>query len=60
VLKPGAAATSEELREHVRGQVAAYKCPRIVWITDVLPKCPSGKILKRKIVVPSALSGVPG
>jgi len=60
VLKPGAAATPEELREHVRGQVAAYKYPRIVWITDALPKGPSGKILKREIVVPSALSGMPG
>jgi long-chain acyl-CoA synthetase len=59
VLKPGAAATPEELRQHVRGQVAAYKYPRIVWITDALPKGPSGKILKREIVVPSALSGMP-
>jgi long-chain acyl-CoA synthetase len=54
-LKPGAAATAEELREHVKSQVAAYKYPRRVWIVDALPKGPTGKILKREIVPPSEL-----
>jgi len=51
-LKPGAAITAEELRDHVKAHVAAYKYPRQVWIVDVLPKGPTGKILKREIVVP--------
>jgi len=51
-LKPGAAADPAELREHVKSQVAAYKYPRRVWIVDELPKGPTGKILKRKIVPP--------
>ena len=32
--------------------MAAYKYPRHVWIVDALPKGPTGKILKREIVVP--------
>ncbi len=51
-LKAGAGATPEELREFVKGQVAAFKYPRTVWIVDELPKGPTGKILKREITVP--------
>jgi long-chain acyl-CoA synthetase len=51
-LKPGAAATPEQLRDHVKAQVAAYKYPRSVWIVDALPKTATGKILKRAIVPP--------
>jgi long-chain acyl-CoA synthetase len=53
-LKPGARATPNELREFVKGQVAAYKYPRHVWVVDALPKGPTGKILKREIVPPDA------
>lgn len=44
VLTAGATATAEELREHVKRQVAAYKYPRHVWVVDELPKGPTGKI----------------
>jgi long-chain acyl-CoA synthetase len=53
VLKPGAAVTAEELRDHVKAQVASYKYPRHVWIADALPKGPTGKILKREVIPPS-------
>ncbi len=49
VLKPGATATVDELRDHVKAAVAAYKYPRQVWLVDELPKGPTGKILKREI-----------
>ena len=52
-LKPGAVATAEELRDYVKGQVAAYKYPRHVWIMDALPKGATGKIQKRDIVIPA-------
>jgi long-chain acyl-CoA synthetase len=52
-LKPGAAATAAELRDHCRSQVAAYKYPRKVWIVDALPKGATGKILKREIEPPA-------
>ena len=51
-LKDGAEATPDELRDHVKGQVAAYKYPRLVWLVDDLPKGPTGKILKREIERP--------
>jgi long-chain acyl-CoA synthetase len=53
VLKPGASVTAEELRDHVKAQVAAYKYPRRVWIVEALPKTATGKILKREIVPPA-------
>jgi long-chain acyl-CoA synthetase len=55
VVKPGSDVTAEELREHVKAQVAAYKYPRAVWLVDALPKGPTGKILKREIVPPAEL-----
>jgi long-chain acyl-CoA synthetase len=55
-LKPGAEATPDELRAHVKEQVAAYKYPRHVWIVDELPKGPTGKILKREIKPPAEVA----
>jgi long-chain acyl-CoA synthetase len=54
-LKDGADIAPESLRDFVREQVAAYKYPRHVWLVPVLPKGPTGKILKREIRVPDAL-----
>jgi long-chain acyl-CoA synthetase len=56
VLAPSAAANEAELREFVKGQVAAYKYPRHVWIVDELPKTATGKILKREIAVPAEVA----
>ncbi|MEU5281746.1 long-chain-fatty-acid--CoA ligase [Streptomyces asoensis] len=53
VLRPGAHATPDELREFVKSRVAAYKYPREVWLVDALPTGPSGKILKREITAPA-------
>jgi len=46
-LKPGHAATPEEIKEFARAQLAAYKYPRVVEIVDELPKTTSGKIMRR-------------
>jgi long-chain acyl-CoA synthetase len=51
-LKVDSYVTPDQLREHVKGQLAAYKYPRKVWIVDALPKGPTGKILKRAIIPP--------
>src|ERR1700758_3841102 len=56
VLKPEAVITAGELRDYVKGQVAAYKYPRHVWIADALPKGTTGKIQKRDIVIPADLT----
>lgn len=53
VLRPGAAATPDELRAFVKDRLAAYKYPREIWLMDKLPTGPSGKILKREITAPA-------
>ena len=52
-LKPGASAKPAELQAFVKSRVAAYKYPRRVWIVDVLPKGPTGKILRRAVEAPT-------
>jgi len=54
-LKPGAAATPEELRAFTRERVAAYKYPRHVWLVAELPKGPTGKILRREVRPPEGV-----
>ncbi|MFC0107613.1 long-chain-fatty-acid--CoA ligase [Kibdelosporangium aridum] len=50
-LKPSATATADELRDFVKGKVAAYKYPRTVRIVGELPKNATGKILKRELEI---------
>ncbi len=46
-LKPGMEASEDELRAHVRNQIAAFKVPvEIQFQTDPLPRNANGKILK--------------
>jgi fatty-acyl-CoA synthase len=49
VLKPGQAATEEEIREFCRGRIAHYKVPRYVKFTDGFPMTVTGKIQKYKM-----------
>jgi long-chain acyl-CoA synthetase len=55
-LKSGATSTAADLQSYLKSQVAAYKYPRKVWLVDSLPKGPTGKILKRDIVVPAEMT----
>ncbi|MDP9398397.1 MAG: long-chain fatty acid--CoA ligase [Actinomycetota bacterium] len=55
-LRPGSMTTVDELREHVKNQVANYKYPRHVWLVEALPKGPTGKIQKREIVPPAEVT----
>jgi long-chain acyl-CoA synthetase len=48
-FRPGMTATVEQIVQHCKTLVAAYKYPRIVTILDSLPKGPTGKILKRAL-----------
>jgi long-chain acyl-CoA synthetase len=59
VVKPGAGVTAEEIRDYVKGQVAAYKYPRHVWLEPALPKGPTGKVLKREIRPPVPREAAP-
>jgi long-chain acyl-CoA synthetase len=49
VLKGGVSASAEDLQEHVKEQLAAYKYPRRIWFIEELPKGPTGKVLKREL-----------
>ena len=46
VLKPGAEATEESIREFCREQIAHYKIPRYVRFVDELPMTVTGKAQK--------------
>jgi long-chain acyl-CoA synthetase len=48
-LRPGSAATPQQLREHCRTLLAPYKVPAEVFILDSLPKSPVGKILRKDL-----------
>jgi len=50
VLKDGASLTTDELRDFLKGSLAAYKIPSRVWFrTELLPRNASGKFLKREV-----------
>ena len=44
--------SSEELLAFVRSRIAGYKVPRSIDVIDVLPRNPSGKVLKRELRAP--------
>ena len=49
VPKSGSSVTVEEIREHAHQHLAGFKVPKNIFVTDGLPKNPSGKILKRTL-----------
>jgi len=48
-LKQGAKVTAEEIQEHCKKLLAAYKYPRVIVFVDEIPKNLSGKILRREL-----------
>ncbi len=50
VLAEGARATPDELKAHVKGELAGYKVPRDVTLLDELPRNASGKVVKRDLL----------
>ena len=49
-LKPGAAATEDELRHHVASHLASFKVPvEIQFLSEPLPRNANGKILKNEL-----------
>jgi long-chain acyl-CoA synthetase len=51
VLKPGfkGRVTEDEIRQWAKKQMAAYKYPRLIEFTELLPKSAVGKILRREL-----------
>ncbi len=49
VLAPGASATPDTLKQHVRENLANYKVPREITVVDELPRGSTGKILRNEL-----------
>jgi len=49
VLTDGAATTPDELKAHVRENLANYKVPRTITLLDELPRSSTGKIVRREL-----------
>ena len=49
VLAPGASATPDTLKQHVRDRLANYKVPREILVLDELPRSITGKILRDEL-----------
>ena len=52
VLRPDQTATEAEIIAHAKGLLAGYKCPTSVDFTVVLPRNPTGKVLKKDLREP--------
>jgi acyl-CoA synthetase (AMP-forming)/AMP-acid ligase II len=49
VLRDGASLTEEDVKQHVKRNLAGYKVPRDVQFVDELPRTSTGKVLKREL-----------
>lgn len=49
VLGPGSSTTVDELKQHVRDNLANYKVPREINVLDELPRGSTGKILRNEL-----------
>jgi fatty-acyl-CoA synthase len=50
VLREGSDASEQELKDHVKSNLARYKVPREVEFIDELPRNSTGKVLKRELL----------
>jgi acyl-CoA synthetase (AMP-forming)/AMP-acid ligase II len=46
-LRPGSAASEDDLLEWCRERLAPYKAPRRIWILEALPQNHTGKVMRR-------------
>jgi acyl-CoA synthetase (AMP-forming)/AMP-acid ligase II len=49
VLRDGGSATADDLKEHVRDNLANYKVPRAITLLDELPRNNTGKVARREL-----------
>ncbi len=55
-MRPGAKATEDELKLHVRNRLAHFKTPQWVSFVEQLPKTATGKV--QKYVLRSGKAGI--
>jgi long-chain acyl-CoA synthetase len=58
-LRSAPATTPDELIDHCRGRLAAFKYPRRVIVVPALPRSATGKILKTRLAIGPARPGTP-
>jgi len=56
ILQPSSTATADDLYAFGKKHLAAYKAPKVVYITDQFPRTKNGKILRRDVNPTIALS----
>ena len=56
ILQPDSKATADDLYAFGKKHLAAYKAPKVVYITDQFPRTKNGKILRRDVSPTIALS----
>jgi fatty-acyl-CoA synthase len=49
VAREGSALTEDDVKDHVKRNLARYKVPREVELVDELPRNPTGKVLRREL-----------
>ena len=54
VLNEGQKVSEDDLKDHVKLNLARYKVPREIEFIDELPRNPTGKVLKRKLTDPDS------
>ena len=52
VLEPGGQLDADDVIAFARERLARFKCPTSIDVVDVLPRNPSGKILKKDLRAP--------
>ncbi|GGS15565.1 AMP-dependent synthetase [Streptomyces aureoverticillatus] len=57
VLRAGAVADAERLREFVKAELVPYKCPREVVFLDALPRTATGKLQRFRLREPGPAAG---
>jgi fatty-acyl-CoA synthase len=60
VLREGRDVSEDDIKGHVKDNLANYKTPREVVFLDELPRNPTGKVLKRELANPSAALSAAG
>jgi acyl-CoA synthetase (AMP-forming)/AMP-acid ligase II len=49
VLRDGASVSEDDIKKHVKSNLAGYKVPRDIEFVDELPRTSTGKVLKREL-----------
>ncbi len=52
VLSPGSSLNDKDVISYTKTKIASYKCPTSVEFIEVLPRNPSGKVLRRELRAP--------